>query len=195
MFFVILPRLRVRLSVFALPAAILMISLEGFIPFSILMLSAFLHEAGHLTALKVMRYRYRRIDILPMGALIVCPEGIPDRDELIIALAGPLFSLAAALVTGAVFAASLNVYCLFALCINVFLALFNLLPNAKLDGGKALYCFLALYNKKDAAERICFAASLTATAFISVAAVVCWILSGRNYGVLLLFAAVLIQLI
>ena len=91
--FILFPRLRLRVSVFALPAFGLMLWCEGAMPFTILILSALCHEMGHITAMLLTKHRPRRIDVLLMGALIVCPEGISHRDDLIIALCGPLTSL------------------------------------------------------------------------------------------------------
>ncbi|MBO4453223.1 MAG: hypothetical protein J5793_04750, partial [Clostridia bacterium] len=155
MFYIVVPRLRLRISVFALPVLIFMLSVEGAIPFCILFLSALIHEAGHLAALRSLSARPRRIDVLPMGALIVCPEGLDDASELRVALAGPAFSLLAAALCALLFAAAGSEYALFGSAVNLFLAAFNLLPGKKLDGGKALYCLISIKNRKDTAERIC----------------------------------------
>lgn len=90
--YILFPRLRLRVSAFALPGALLLIYCEGLLPFCILFLSCLLHEFGHLAALCICKCRYRRMDILPMGALIVCPEGMPYKKELAVALAGPAAS-------------------------------------------------------------------------------------------------------
>ena len=86
--YILFPRLRLRVSAFALPGALLLIYCEGLLPFCILFLSCLLHEFGHLAALCICKCRYRRMDILPMGALIVCPAGMPYKKELAVALAG-----------------------------------------------------------------------------------------------------------
>ena len=91
--FILFPRARVRVSAFALPVMLLLLWCEGAIPFLIIMLSALLHELGHLTAVFALGYKVRRVDILPLGALIVVPEGIPNRSNQKIALCGPLASL------------------------------------------------------------------------------------------------------
>ncbi|MBO4277469.1 MAG: hypothetical protein J5925_03615, partial [Clostridia bacterium] len=141
---IIFPRLRLRVSAFALPAILLLIALESALPFAVLVLSALFHELGHLLALKKCGVRPRRTDLLPMGAVIVCPEGLSYREELFVALAGPFFSFAAALFCGVFYAFCGGVYPLYACLVNSLLAFFNLLPIKKLDGGKALFCLLCL---------------------------------------------------
>ena len=89
--YILFPRLRLRVSAFALPGALLLIYCEGLLPFCILFLSCLLHEFGHLAALCICKCRYRRMDILPMGALIVCPEGMPYKKELAVALAAAVY--------------------------------------------------------------------------------------------------------
>lgn len=167
---------------------------EGALPFSVMLVSATLHELGHLSALRYLGYRVRRIDILPMGALIEVPEGIPDRDEFVIAVAGPLASLIAACAAMVCFAVVGSAIALFAAVVNCVLGLFNLLPVRKLDGGKALCCFLAYKNKKGG-ERICSAASVAATTVFVTFAAVCVILSDYNLGVIVLSAALLWQVL
>ena len=140
--FLVLPRYRLRVSIFAIPAAILMLWCEGMLPFFIMLASALIHEIGHLFALKRLGRTPRRVDILPMGALIVVPEGMPDSEEWRVALGGPVASLTVASLCGVGFALVGAIPLLYALIINLILALFNLLPISSLDGGKALLCFL-----------------------------------------------------
>ncbi len=192
--FIVFPKLRMRISVFALPSAILMLWLEGTMPFLILMLSAAVHELGHIAAIYLCGYRIRRFDILPMGALLVCPEGIPYDHEMLIALSGPIASL---LCGGIALAFALpfgSTELLFAALINIVLAVFNLMPFKKLDGGKALCCYLMSENKKTA-ERICSAASFFAK-IVFFAVLGSFILaSDFNLGVMLLSAILTVQLL
>ena len=193
--FIVFPKLRMRISVFALPSAILMLWLEGAVPFLILMLSAAIHELGHIAAIYLCGYRIRRFDILPMGALLVCPEGIPYDREMLIALSGPMASLACG---GIALAFALPFGCtelLFAALINIVLAVFNLMPFKKLDGGKALCCYLMSDNNKKTAERICSAASFFATLVFFAVLALFIIASDFNLGVMLLSAVLAVQLL
>ncbi len=194
--FVVFPRIRTRVSLFALPSAFIMLWLEGMEAFFVLVLSALLHEAGHLIAMKSRGYLVRRIDILPMGAVIVCPEGIPDRDETVIAISGPLASVVCAVISFFLYSSVGSAVSLYAVAINLVLGMFNLLPIKKLDGGKALYCFISeKTDKKETAERFCSAVSaVTKLLFVSVS-VICIISSGFNLGVTVLALALAIQLL
>lgn len=190
--FIVFPRIRLRVSLFALPAYILMLWLEGIKPFSVMILSALVHELGHITAIRLCGYRLRRVDILPMGALIVCPEGIPNSDETKIALSGPLASLFLAFVGSLWFLKTREALALLATLINLVLGLFNLLPVQKLDGGKALFCFLSDKTKK--AERICSFASKFSVFIFFLLCLSFVILSNFNLGVIILSSALLVQL-
>lgn len=191
--FIVFPRLRLRISAFALPLFLVMLRLEGVIPFFIIFFSAAAHEFGHLTALRLCGYRLRRMDILPMGALIVCPEGINHRHEALIALSGPAVSLALASCASLCFVVTGAAEMLFAAVVNFVLGLFNLMPIRKLDGGKALFCILS-HKKTEATEQICSAASLASKILFFVFVTVCITASGFNLGVIVLSVSLLIQL-
>lgn len=190
--YILFPRLRLRVSPLALPGALMLIYFEGFIPFLILFLSCLLHEAGHLAAMLACKSRYRRIDILPMGALIVCPEGMSYRSEIAVALAGPAASALGCAAALAVFAAEGSAAALYAAVVGAVLCLFNLLPARKLDGGKALLNCLLARKEKDTAERICSAVSSSVFVLLfALAAAVYFALDG-NAGVMLMLTLLML---
>lgn len=110
-----------------------------------------LHEFGH--SLQVMRYgiRVRDVVLLPIGGMARA-ERIPEnpRQEIIVAISGPLvnFALAALLfalvwVSGRSFSLESDFLTnLFA--INIVLGTFNLIPAYPMDGGRILRGLLAL---------------------------------------------------
>lgn len=190
--YILFPRLRLRVSAFALPGALLLIYCEGLLPFCILFLSCLLHEFGHLSALCICKCRYRRMDILPMGALIVCPEGMPYKKELAVALAGPAASALGCAAALAFFAAFGSVSALYAFAVGAVLCLFNLMPAKRLDGGKALLNYLLMHKEKDTAERICSAvSSVVFVLLFALAAAVYFALDG-NAGVMLMLTLLLL---
>lgn len=190
--FIVFPRFRLRISLLALPIFICMLWLEGGLAFTVMLISALIHELGHLLAVRLLSYGVRRVDILPMGALIVLPEGIGYRDEAIIAASGPIASLLAAILFLFSFLIFRNAFLLFGAVMNALLGIFNLLPVKKLDGGKALCCYL-LHKGKEG-TRICAFASLAAKGIFIFFAVFCFFASGRNLGVALISVSLLLQL-
>jgi Zn-dependent protease/CBS domain-containing protein len=102
------------------------------------------HEVGHTLVSRALGYPVRRIVLFLLGGVSEI-EGEPNRprDELLIAAAGPLVSIAigAAAWGGAHLAADpslLRVVLVLLAGSNAVLAAFNLLPGLPLDGGRLL---------------------------------------------------------
>lgn len=121
---------------------------------SLLFFCVVLHEFGHILAARHFGVRTPEILLLPIGGVSRL-ERIPEepRQELIIALAGPAVSFAIGggllLLTGIPpfdFSAE-GVGLLFVFgqlgWINLFLAVFNLIPAFPMDGGRVLRALLA----------------------------------------------------
>lgn len=107
------------------------------------------HELGHLSAVRLLGGDVRQIRLTAVGAELVLDRALGYWQEGVSALAGPGINLLLALGCSgsgrwAAFAG-----------LNLVLALFNLLPAAGLDGGRALYCTLALLAGQDWSARIC----------------------------------------
>lgn len=205
--YLVFPRLKMRVSIFAIPALLLLLWCEGTTAFLILVLSASAHELGHLLAIKRLGYRYGRIDLLPMGALITLPEGIVDDHEWKIALAGPATSLLLAMISGLAFLFLPILPLLFAMLMNFVIGLFNLLPIKHMDGGKALFCFLAsrqdclcsdgriIDEKQKKTERLCSVLSRASVMIFVFITAFCISATGFNLGAILLSSVLLAQLL
>ncbi len=137
----------------------------------LLFLCVVLHELGHALTARSFGIRTPDITLLPIGG-VAHLDRIPDepKQELLIAIAGPLVNVAIA----AVLFFILNVRGTFSdlqdlntprvgmmaklAAVNIFLVLFNLIPAFPMDGGRVLRAFLAMKMNYARATRI--AASL-----------------------------------
>lgn len=107
------------------------------------------HELGHLAAIYLMGGAVKQMRLTAVGAELVLGRALGYWQEGMSALAGPGANLLLALIccgSGRWMAFS---------GLNLALALFNLLPAGRLDGGRALYCTLALLAGQDWSARIC----------------------------------------
>jgi Zn-dependent protease/CBS domain-containing protein len=114
------------------------------------------HEFGHIFAARAFGIATPDVTLLPIGG-VARLERIPEepREELLIAIAGPLVNVAIALVLMLVAGAHLDGAQLQAVelpqasladklaTVNLFLALFNMIPAFPMDGGRVLRALLA----------------------------------------------------
>ena len=105
------------------------------------------HELGHIVVIRLLGGRVRAVRLTAVGAELVLTRPLGYWQEGLSALAGPGTNLILALVccgvqSGLTFAG-----------FNLTLAVFNLLPVGRLDGGRALYCTLALLAGPNLADR------------------------------------------
>ncbi len=107
------------------------------------------HELGHLVTIYLLGGSVRYIRLTAVGAELVLDDPLGYWQEGTSALAGPGVNLLLALSC-----CGSHRWVAFA-GLNLTLALFNLLPVSGLDGGRALYCTLALLTGQDQAARIC----------------------------------------
>jgi stage IV sporulation protein FB len=121
-------------------------ALFGGLPaFCICVLTALLHECGHIFYAEKLGYECQKITLMPYGAAALCNiEGITLSDEVKLALAGPLVN--AALCVGIValwwFFPETYAYTDTLLYANLGMLLLNLLPAYPLDGGRILRCLI-----------------------------------------------------
>ncbi len=148
-------------------------------------LVAIQHECAHAFASARLGYRLDKIILMPFGAVIDGDlRGINFKDEIYVALCGPLCNLITAGFFVAIWWLVPTVYaftdtaCLSSLAI----ALVNLLPAYPLDGGRILKCMLVRFFIKQypseeialkKAEKICriitlFFASVTFALFVAL---------------------------
>lgn len=106
------------------------------------------HELGHIAIIRLLGGKIKLIHLTAVGAELVLDSPMNYWQEGAAALAGPGVNLLLALgccgfQRGLTFAG-----------LNLALALFNLLPVGRLDGGRALHCTLSLLAGPELADRI-----------------------------------------
>lgn len=106
----------------------------------IIMLTLFVHESGHIWAMKRCGMKTKGIYFLPfVGAAAVADEKFPSRGaEVFIAIMGPIWSCALALLTGLMYLATDNPIFAAAASLMAMVTLFDLLPINPLDGGRII---------------------------------------------------------
>ncbi len=109
---------------------------QGVVPFA--MAACLCHELGHCFALGALGGRIKAVRLTAVGAELVLDRPLGYWQEGAAALAGPGVNLILALLSG-----QREEGLLFS-GVNLMLGCFNLLPISRLDGGRAMYCTLAL---------------------------------------------------
>lgn len=116
--------------------------------FLICTITAIVHEMGHSYVSEELGYKLKRVVLMPYGAVISGDlSGLKYRDEIRIALAGPLLNLGIGLFFTALWwlVPEIYPYTESVVYSNVSIALINFIPAYPLDGGRILLSTLSLY--------------------------------------------------
>ena len=190
--YLVFPRIAVRLHVLTVPAVCMLFWLEGTYAAALLLLAAFVHECGHLAALRAFGIVVKRIDVLPMGAVIAYDDSLcPHSQTAWIAFAGA----GANLLAGAVCLPFLHsLYAMYFFAVNLALAITNLTPIETLDGGTMLRSLLMLGDHADRAEQLC--RTVSRVSLLLLAAALIWLGMYSSFPIwhLLLSAVMLMQI-
>lgn len=101
--------------------------------------AVFMHELGHLFAMWVLECSPKQIRLIPASVQIVRKMEVRQRNEIIIALCGPLVNIILFASLYINFLCFKNEMCLYYAVLNLIIGLFNLLPVSGLDGGTILF--------------------------------------------------------
>ncbi|MBK8845887.1 MAG: site-2 protease family protein [Bacteroidetes bacterium] len=146
--------------------------------------TVFLHELGHALAAKKYNIKTKDITILPIGGLARL-ERIPEKpkEELVVAIAGPLVNIALSVITGLFITipdlkeltvqltggVNQSNFFLNFFIVNIWLAIFNLIPAFPMDGGRVLRAILSMKFERHIATNIAARiGQLLALAFIFI---------------------------
>ncbi len=107
--------------------------------------SSLLHEMGHLLVMTSVGNKPQavRFEITGMNIIRQPDLKISTKNEILIALGGPIINLICFFISIITLCFYKNENILTFGCINLILMIFNLLPITKLDGGLALYYALS----------------------------------------------------
>ena len=109
-----------------------------------------MHEIGHLFAMWVLDCSPKQIKLIPASVQITAPLTSKYKNDIIIAIIGPVVNLLLFFVLYINFLCFKNSIILNYALINLLITIFNLMPVIGLDGGTILFSVLAKkteYNK------------------------------------------------
>lgn len=100
------------------------------------------HEAGHLFMMWLLECAPKKIKLIPASVQISMSMSKRYRNDVLVALSGPLVNLVIFFTLYFNYFAYKNETVLVFALLNLVIAIFNLLPVKGLDGGTVLFCFL-----------------------------------------------------
>lgn len=159
-------------------------------------LCAFLHELGHIIAIKIMGGKVGALKVHGFGIQISGNLELDYKREAISALMGPCASLLAGLVF--ILLSRLGMYTqlvVFLAMSNLCLFAVNILPIYPLDGGRCLYCILAGRLEQGRASLITKVVSVVFVIPLLIAAVYLVVQTGYNFSLAILCAYLVLLLI
>ena len=138
----------------------------------IFVMTALLHECGHIFCAEKMGFKCEKIKIMPYGAAAVCElEGIRTGDEIKLALAGPAVNAAFCVALAGLwwFFPDTYAYTDTLMQANLSMLVVNLLPAYPLDGARVARCLLTkLFGERAAIITLKVIAAVVAGTFIAL---------------------------
>jgi Zn-dependent protease/CBS domain-containing protein len=172
---------------------------QGLIFMLLLFACVVAHEFGHIFTARAFGVSTPDVVLLPIGG-VARLERIPEApwEEFLVAIAGPLVNVAIALLLMIVGSAHFDAGALYAVesakasmidrlaAVNLFLAVFNMIPAFPMDGGRVLRALLA--------ARLGFVRATEIAAFIGQGVAFALGFIGLLYNPLLIFIAIFVYL-
>lgn len=139
--------------------------------FIIILSVVLLHEYAHYLVAKMLGYKLKNICLLPYGAQLNLSKSIfNSKDEILIAIAGPLMNFILAILCIAVWwlFPVTYVYTQMFVEANLIIAIFNLLPLVPLDGSRILLAVLNKFGKRAVGYKILNILNIIVSAFLFI---------------------------
>ena len=121
------------------------------------LLTVLLHELGHALVAKNLGYQLQQISLLPFGAeLSLENDNFPYKDEIKIAIAGPIVNIVLIIICVALWwIVPISYYYTDMFVFSNFITLiFNLLPVFPLDGGRVFRAIISKNKNEKTTEKI-----------------------------------------
>lgn len=138
--------------------------------------SALIHEFGHFLVAKNLGYKLLKVRLLPYGAeLCGNLDEFLYKDEIIVAIAGPITSILLSLTIVAFWWINPNIYNFtIEMCVSSMVCgVFNFLPIFPLDGGRVLLSFLSMKMDRKTAVKYAY----IVTRFFAIGLMILFVLS------------------
>ena len=153
---------------------------------------ALMHELGQSFVAEAHGYSLNKITLMPFGAIVSGEvDGLKSKDQILIALAGPMVNLSVSLFFIALWwiYPDCYPYTETAVYASLSLALVNIIPAYPLDGGRVVYAVFSTYMGKKRAGIICKILGVTLGLALIVAF---FLIKDKNFSLLLFGVFVLV---
>ncbi len=152
-------KIRITIHPLFFAFAIVLVAIGEYVVFVNYMAALFLHEYAHAFVAKHRGYSINNIKVLPFGIALNLRDGdMHPKDEVAIAMAGPLANLVTVCICMAlwwIFPQLYQVLNIFVFA-NAVTLVFNLLPILPLDGGRVVIGLLSQVWERKKICKLCF---------------------------------------
>lgn len=164
------------------------VSLNAPVQLLITILSSLIHEMGHLFVMVGVKNKPLsvRFELTGMNIIRQHDYKISVKNEILIALGGPLANLICFIFSIFILCFYENQLVLTFGCINLLLMTFNLLPVKRLDGGMALYFILSQKYDNEKSSKILKSTSIFFIILIYGWGIYAFISSGYNFSLIII---------
>lgn len=177
---------RIHISPFSVLTVLIMLAFNPPEYVGAMLMCALLHEAGHLTAMRVIGVRPEKITVMPLGADIKMSCMCGYGQDMLIYASGAAANFFGALSGYFIYLHYPSALVMFIIISNLFYAVFNMLPVRGLDGGGFAEALLMQSFPQDTAWKICSVLSCVSMVLLLVLSLFLIFASGTNFSLLII---------